>query len=63
VTSQVHTEGPVVASKSGHPQLSMHFCNIADGKIDCGVRTKKKLQNCNWGPSKFRFRDPATLSL
>jgi hypothetical protein len=43
--------------KSAPPQLR----NIADNQIDCGVADKKKLRNCDCGPSKFDFRNPGTL--
>ncbi len=44
--------------KSAPPQLR----NIADNQISCGVADfKKKLRNCDCGPSKFDLRNSATF--
>jgi hypothetical protein len=51
--------------KGGHPQFKfapLQLRNIVDNQIDCGVPDKKKLQNCDCRPSKFDFRNSATLS-
>ncbi len=35
--------------------------NIAYNQIDCGIADSKQLRNWNCGPSKFDFRNSATL--
>jgi hypothetical protein len=52
-------------SKDGHPQFksaSLQLRNIEDNQIDCGIADYKKLRNCDCRPSKFDFRNSATLS-
>ncbi len=47
----------------GIRNFSPQFRNIADYHIDCGIADLKKLRNCHCGPSKFDFRNSATLNL
>jgi hypothetical protein len=60
-----HVHDQVQIYKGEHPQLKSApplLRNIADNQIDCGIADKKKLRNCDCGPSKFDFRNSATLS-
>jgi hypothetical protein len=47
----------------GIRNFSPHLRNsdIANNQIDCGIADLKKLRNCDFGVSKFDFRNSATL--
>jgi hypothetical protein len=55
----------ILKTKGGHPQFKAappQLRNVADNQIDCGTADLKKLRKFDCGPSKFDFRNSATLS-
>jgi hypothetical protein len=52
-TFHIRYVGSVLIPKVGIRNFTPQFRNIGDYGIDCGIADKKKLQNCNCGPSKI----------